>query len=349
MQLGLPHRGRDGGVLVGLDIQPGSAVAVRVARNGRLHVEEAVGVALPAGVVREGEVIDSEALGAALRTMFDGSKLPRRVRVGIAGQRCVMRTLEVPPLKDKKELAQAVAFTASQEMPMPLESALTDFQSLGQVETKTGPRERIVFVAAHQEPVGKLLDALRRAGLTAGGLDLSAFALIRSLHEPSANGASDGCKLYVNVDGLTNIAIADDTTCLFTRAATVGAESMAGELAGARSIPLEQARGELVTTNLLDLENDQTVDARTVLRDGLRDVAAEVRAALDFHSSQEGEPVTGLVLSGALAQVRGFADELGQTLGYDVTVREVDAGDGATVTPCRLAVAAGLSVAEVAQ
>ena len=59
--------------------------------------------------------------------------------------------------------------------------------------------------------------------------------------------------------------------------------------------------------------------------------------------------MTGIVLSGAIAQVRGFADELGQTLGYDVVAREVDAGDdgGWRVAPCRLAVAAGLSVAEV--
>ncbi len=343
------HRGRDGGTLVGLDIQPGSAVAVRVSRNGGIHIEDAISVPLAAGVVRDGEVVDSEALGAALHTMFEGSKLSRRVRVGLAGQRCVMRTLEVPPLKDRKELAQAVAFTASQEMPMPLESALTDFHNLGEVETKSGPRERVVFVAAHQEAVGKLLDSLRRAGLTAGGVDLSAFALIRALHRP-ADDDTPGSQLYLNVDGLTNIAIAEGTTCLFTRVASVGCESMAGELAGARSIPLEEARRELVATNLLDVENTQTLDARTVLRDGLRDVATEVRSALDFHGSQEGPSVTGIVLSGAIAQVRGFADELGQTLGYDVVAREVDAGHAngvGAVAPCRLAVAAGLSVAEV--
>ena len=69
-----------------------------------------------------------------------------------------------------------------------------------------------------------------------------------------------GCQLYLNVDGLTNIAIAEGTTCLFTRVASVGCESMAGELAGQRSISLEEARAELVATNLLDVEND--ADAR---------------------------------------------------------------------------------------
>ena len=349
MHLSLPGLGRDGGVLVGLDIQPGSAVAARVSRNGRLHVEDATTIQLPAGVVREGEVVDSEALGAALREMFEQSGFPRRVRVGVAGPRCVMRTLEVPPLKDKKELAQAVAFTASQEMPMPLESALTDFHALGQIETPTGPRERIVFVAAHQEPIGKLQEALRRAGVTAGGIDLSAFALIRALHTP-ADDEGDGCQIYLNVDGLTNIVIADGPTCLFTRVASVGAESMAGELAGERSITLEEARRELIATNLLDLDNAGTVDARTVLRDGLRDVGTEVRTALDFHGSQGGQSVSGIVLSGAIAHVRGFAEELGQSLGYDVTTRQVDIGSGSGlggVPPSRLAVAAGLSVAEV--
>lgn len=349
LQLSVPSRNKDGGHLVGLDIEPGFAVAVRGAKHA-LCAEKAISIPLPAGVVREGEVVDSEALALALRAMFDGSDLSRRVRVGVAGQRCVMRTLELPPLSDKRELAQAVAFTAAKEMPMPLERAVTDFQALGQVETPGGPRERVVFVAAHREPVDKLLDALRKAGLTAGALDLSAFALIRALHDPADGEEPRGCTLYLNVDGLTNIAIADDATCLFTRVAAVGIESMAAELAGARSITLEDARVALVKCDLREPADEDSSDLRTILRDGARDVASEVRTALDFHGSQQdGKAVTRIVLSGGVAQVGGFDSELGQTLGFDVTVREVAAADATftSIAPCRMAVAAGLSVAEV--
>ena len=42
-----------------------------------------------------------------LRKLFSDSKLPRRVRIGLANQRIVMRTIDLPPLKDEKELASA--------------------------------------------------------------------------------------------------------------------------------------------------------------------------------------------------------------------------------------------------
>ena len=134
-----------------------------------------------------------------------------------------MRTLEVPPLRDTfKELAQAVAFTASQEMPMPLESALTPtFHNLGEVETKSVPARARRFRGRAPGGRREALDSLRRAGLTAGGVDLSAFALIRALH-CAADDDTPGSQLYLNVDGLTNIAIAEGTTCLL-RVASVAA------------------------------------------------------------------------------------------------------------------------------
>ncbi len=61
--------------------------------------------------------------------------------------------------------------------------------------------------------VDKLLAAVRMAGLRPQGIDLSAFAMIRALHRPGGDGAT----LYMSVGGMTNLAIAEGTTCVFTR------------------------------------------------------------------------------------------------------------------------------------
>ena len=355
--LQVPFKRSGGGTLVGLDIEPGRAVAVRVSRQGEtMCVEQSVVAELPAGVVREGDVADPEALGAALKEMFEASGLPKRVRVGMAGQRSVMRVLSLPPISDKKELAAAVRFTAEKEMPMPLSVAVTDFHPVGEVETPAGMRQRVVFVAAHREPVTKLLDALRRAGISTSGIDLSAFALIRALHTPpevkedGEAGDSGDCFLYANIDGLTNIAIADGTTCLFTRTATVGLESMAAELAARAEIELEAAR-KAVDVCDLTLEPDAgTVDAQIVVGDGMREVAVEVRTALDFHrSQQEGLEVKHIVLSGGAASIPGFAEQLSEATAMPVEVRAVDVAAGAGGAPGdagHMAIAAGLAVAE---
>ena len=63
------------------------------------------------------------------KELFGESGLTKRVRVGIANQRTVLRTLELPPVTDAKELAAAVNFQAQEQVPMPLNNAVLDFHA----------------------------------------------------------------------------------------------------------------------------------------------------------------------------------------------------------------------------
>src|SRR5579875_2537325 len=99
--------------VVGLDIEPGYVAAVQGA----------------------GEVVDVETLAGVLKTLFAEHKLARRVRIGVANQRIVMRTIDLPPLTNPKEIASAVEFQAQEHIPMPLEQAVLEHQVLGQVDT----------------------------------------------------------------------------------------------------------------------------------------------------------------------------------------------------------------------
>jgi type IV pilus assembly protein PilM len=160
----------------------------------------------------------------------------------------VLRTLELPPVTDQKELAAAVSFQAQDQVPMPLGNAVLDFHPLGIVETSSGPRQRVVLVAAQRDMVERLVSAVRGAGLTAAGVDLSAFALIRSLYQHEAD--QTGRVLYLNIDGLSNLAIAEGTVCRFTRVVGSGLEGMAVELAERRGIALVDARARLLEADL---------------------------------------------------------------------------------------------------
>jgi type IV pilus assembly protein PilM len=235
--------------LVGLDIQPGYIAAVQAKVNGSIVVEHAAGVSLPGDTVREGEVLDEQVLTEALRELFSDGRLGKRVRLGIANQRTVLRTLDLPPVTDRKELAAAVRFQAEDQVPMPLGNAVLDFQSLGMIDTPSGQRQRVIVVAAQRDMVERLVGAVRAAGLRPEGVDLSAFALIRSLYRPSPEG--EGRVLYLNVGGLTNMAIADGTICRFTRVVGGGIEAMAAEVAERRQIPLVDARKLLSAVSLL--------------------------------------------------------------------------------------------------
>jgi type IV pilus assembly protein PilM len=239
---------RSGADVVGLDIQPGFVAAVQAQVNGLIRAERAAALPLAGDTMRDGEVADEEALGEVLRELFRSSGLSKRVRVGVANQRTVLRTLELPPVTDRKELAAAVNFQAQDQVPMPLSNAVLDFHPLGIIDTPAGPRQRVVLVAAQRDMVERLLGAVRRAGLSPEGIDLSAFALIRSLYQPEPD--QTGRVLYLNVDGLTNLAIAEGTVCRFTRVVGSGLEGIASEIAVRRGIPLTEARALLAGVDL---------------------------------------------------------------------------------------------------
>jgi len=386
--LNLPRRG--GADVVGLDIQPGHVAAVQAHVNGGLAVEQAAGASLPADIVREGEVLDEGVLADTLRELFKDGGLDRRVRLGVANQRTVLRTLDLPPVDDRKEIEAAVRFQAQEQVPMPLSNAVLDFHALGIVETPDGPRQRVVLVAAQRDMIQRLLAAVRDAGLRPEGIDLSAFALIRSLYRPDPEHA--GRVLYLNVDGLTNMAIAEGTLCRFTRVVGGGIEAMASQLAERRSIPLVEARALLAAADLtvqpasepvaqtavqeaeaelepesepepesaVDPEAPAAIvdvpapddDVRTVLENGIREIAGEVRNSLDFHRSQEGGgEVARVVLSGAALDLPGFAEALQEQLGVEVERESVhlDGRDLGGISVHRLAIAAGLAVEEAPQ
>jgi type IV pilus assembly protein PilM len=242
------RRSRGGADLVGLDIQPGYVAAVAADVNGSIAVRHAAGAPLPPDTIREGEVLDESLLSDTLREVFKDERLGRQVRIGVANQRTVLRVLELPPVTDRKELAQAVRFQAEDQIPMPLSNAVLDFHSLGEVDTPNGARQRVIVVAAQRDMVEKLLSAVRAAGLRPEGVDLSAFALIRSLYR--ADGESQGRVLYLNVGGLTNMAIAEGLVCRFTRVVGGGLEAMAAEVAERRGIPLVEARELIAACDL---------------------------------------------------------------------------------------------------
>ena len=128
-----------GKTVIGLDIEPGYVAAVESRSTGA--IKRAAVAPLAAGVVREGEVEDIDVLPGVLRKLFSENKLSRRVRLGVANQRIVMRTLHLPPMKDQKELASAIRFQAQEKIPMPLEQAVLEHHSAGDRRNGRGPAD----------------------------------------------------------------------------------------------------------------------------------------------------------------------------------------------------------------
>lgn len=178
-------------IVVGVDIEAASIAACEVKANGaNAEVTNATVVPLAPGLFREGEVIDSDGLAEALRALFAEHKLAKQVRLGLANQRIVVRSLIVPEIPDRKELDAAIRFKAQEQIPMPLDQAVLDYQIVEQLTDESGAQQTLaVAVAARRDMVSKVMQAVGKAGLKPIGIDLSAFAMIRALAGATATAA----------------------------------------------------------------------------------------------------------------------------------------------------------------
>ncbi len=337
--------------VTGLEIGMTHAIAAQAKpRDGRIATERAAARALPPGLVRDGVVVDPGGLARELKELFAEHRFAKRVRVGLATQRTILRVVDLPPLEER-DIAAALRMQAAEQIPMPLDRAVMDFQTVGLVDTPAGQRLRVIVVVTEREGVERVLDALRRAGLRPVGIDVSIFALIRALRDHEDAGRP---VLYAQLGDLANIAIAEAGVCRFTRLAPHGLATLLERLTVSEKLPVHEALA-LLQSRGIERPQDE-IDERgsgvdRLLARTAQDLGSDLRAAAEFYSTQFGSaPVTTGVLAGPLATLPGFIDSLAAASGLELRSGEVTpAAEGALggVDPRLAPLASGLAVAEV--
>ena len=299
---------------------------------------------IPEGLVRDGEVVDASALGSALKDIFNAHNLPGAVRVGLTSPRAVMRMIDLPPLTDDADIAAAVALQAPEHIAMPLDRAVLDHRVIGQVDTPTGRRTRVVVAAAQRDAIDQIRIAIESAGLRLEGIDLAAFALTRAMYDPELGNESR--LLYAHVGDVTTVAIARGELCEMTRVSPLGLDQMARRLAEREAITVSEARQRLRSFD--PAGKDEL--ALEILDSALTGLADDLTKTLEFHASENpGSPISAAVVTGDASLIPNFPEVLGQHM--RLAVRRgapASANDElGTVQLERVALAAGLAVEEV--
>lgn len=342
--------------IVGLDIEASSIAATELVLNGRPQVR-GFGVApIDSGLFRDGEVHEPAELSAAIKDLFGANKLSKDVRLGVANQRIAVRTLTLPQIDDPAELETAVRFQAEDHVPIPLDQAILDWQVIPArgIAAEQGNIE-VVVVVARRDMIAPLVEAVEGAGLRLAGIDLSAFAMIRALAgearpqdtqdsvgadpmggseveqpvDPMAEvteplpqdslvdaGAAD-TRLFCHLGDLTNLAVARDRYCLFTRVFNFGIEGIAQGLAERTGMTLLHARQWLLHVGLdvpedaIEGDPDTVAVTRDALASGTARLTDEVRRTIEyFGASDAAVPVEGIVVAGPGTAIPGLVDRM---------------------------------------
>lgn len=308
--------------VIGLDIGSSAIRAVQVSgsRRGLPVLERVAAIALPSGAIRDGEVVDPDLVAMALRDLWRTAGFKnRRVALGIANQQVVVRQVDLPYLPEK-DLRASLSFQVEDAIPIPIDQAILDFHSLDTFENSEGERfSRILLVAAQRDMVDQLMAAVTQAKLEPVLVDLSAFAMLRSLAPESSRGLLDepAGELLVNVgSAVTNLLIHDGGEPRFVRILLTGGDIITEGLMQTLGIEREEAEQRKIDTGLLDptalLEADQ--DARVIAERTGR-LLDEIRGSLNFYSSQvDAVPVKRVILSGGAGRLRGLRERLADLL-----------------------------------
>ncbi len=166
--------------------------------------------------------------------------------------------------------------------------------------------------------------------------------------------------VYCYIGGLTNLAIAVGTNCVFNRVLHNGIESMAATLAERKGLTLDHSREWLryvgLERDLQNIEGEQEIitESREVLQSGARRIADEVRLSMEYyHSTVPDAPrVDAAVMAGPGIAIAGLNTLFEQELGMPVEARslgQIDVEPGALdgVDGPSLTVATGLALDEV--
>jgi len=321
--------------VLGLDVGTGHVRVVEVVLSSPPVVTRVGEVPLPAGAVRDGEVLDPAAVGAAIQDLWRQTGLRSRdVRLGLTGSRVVVRVVDLPAMPED-ELAGAVRFSASDHIPIPLEEAVLDQTVLEAVPAaEPGGQEqvRVLIAAAQRATLDALLAAVSAGGLRATAVDLVPLALVRALRRPAepAPEPVDGYpapvpaapEAIVSVGaGLTTVIVHEDGRPRFIRTVAVGGDMLTAAISDELGVTPEAAetakRGVDPPGDVGD-GDDLARRAARVVELRLSSILGEIQSSLAYWMTSSERPLGRVVLIGGGTRAGDVAGRLALLVGVTV-------------------------------
>jgi type IV pilus assembly protein PilM len=298
---------------VGLDIGTSGVRAAELSLGrGPATLERFGQVALPLGAVHDGEVVDPAAVGAALKQLWAQAKFStKKVVMGVANHKVVVRQVDVPWLPEE-ELRKSLAFQVADFLPMAADEAILDFHPLEEFTNDSGARMlRILLVAAGRDMVGNALAAVKAAGLDVQMVDLTSFAVLRSVVGEGAV-ASPASEALVDIGAsVTNIVVHQGGVPRFVRILMLGGADITSAVAERLGVPQDQAEGVKQQTGLAQVPSTEAHPAQRAIEASGSAFVDEVRGSLDYFMAQPGAArIDRIVLSGGGSLLAGLAERL---------------------------------------
>jgi type IV pilus assembly protein PilM len=302
---------------VGLDIGTSGVRAAELSLGKHGATLERFGqVALPPGAVRDGEVVDTDAVAEAIKHLWKTVKFgSKKVVLGVANQKVIVRQVDLPWLP-YDELRKSLTFQVQDFIPMPVDQAILDFHPIEELNVDGRRMLRVLLVAAARDMVTTMLEAVTKAGLTPTQVDLTPFAVLRSLANADSFGVgsmSDAEALVEVGSKVTNIVVHQNGVPRFVRVLLMGGDNVTEAVAERMGVPFSDAEDMKHQGSLGPTPGIATSDhpAARVIESAGHTFVEEIRGSLDYYLAQPGSvPLRRIVVSGGGARLGGLTQRL---------------------------------------
>lgn len=310
--------------MIGLDIGTTRVRAAEVVVAGRGAAAQPTlvrygEVALPPGAVRDGEVEDASTVSTALRRLWAESKFPTRdVNIGVGNQRVVVREVRLPWMP-MPQLRGSLAFQVQDLLPMDTDEALMDYFPTGEAEDASGRVLNGMLVAATRDTVRANVMAVEAAGLRPQMVDLSAFALLRSIVRGELTGRTVA---VVDVGArITQLLISASGMPRFVRMLPSGGQNVTDAVASAMSISQPDAENVKREVGIGFAVRPDLAPAAEAVNGVVRPLVEAVRNTfVYFQGNNPGSGIDVVVLAGGGAHLPGLGQYLSSASRLPVTL-----------------------------
>ncbi|MGK7906027.1 MAG: type IV pilus biogenesis protein PilM [Synechococcus sp.] len=315
--------------LLGVDLTPELISVVLMKQQGAgIKLANYASTPMPVGAMEDGRVLDPIAVGSTLRQLLGDNRIKQSAAAGaIPGREAIVRLLRLPPDLQEDELRDTVLNQEAELfIPFPRDEADIDYQPLGIQVSPDGTEEmEVLLVAVPREIVDNYAEVLNAAGLEAKSIELSSFAIIRSIQDQLVQfGPQEAVALAAIGVESTEIDIIVSGIPQFTRTIGIGTAQMQEVLGQALNVPASTADNLLKSIKLplvdVDLgERPAGNPGSSAVARVLVDLADELQRSIEFYASQDGSaPVVQILLAGAGATLGDIDVFMGQQMGQTV-------------------------------
>ncbi|AWN24060.1 pilus assembly protein PilM [Deinococcus irradiatisoli] len=338
-------------VAIGVEIGTSSIKVVALKPGSPPVLQHAVMVPTPIGSMRDGMVVEPQAVASELKRLLAQHRITTKYAVtSVPNQQAVTRNIMVPRM-DPKELKEAIKWEAERYIPYPIDEVSLDFDVLDDVGSMSEEGQmEVVIAAAPTEAIARQVEVLRLAGLEPTIIDLKSFCTLRALRGnllgehltkstlTGTNYTESGEVALVMEIGASSsvISLVRGDRVLMARNINVAADDFTTALqkafdldfASAEEVKIGYATATTPTEDEEDLLNfdmarEQYSPARVfeVVRPVLGELITEVRRSMEFYRVQSGDIVVDRTfLAGGGAKLRGLAAAISDALGFRVEV-----------------------------